>query len=267
MLVDSHCHLDFDILRNNFDTIIHKAEKEGVLALQTICTKISDFNNILNITEMPHSQKVRLFCSIGNHPCNIEDEPLVSCDEISEICNKTPAVIGIGETGLDYHYPISPEVKSKQKLSFSEHIKAAQHTGLPIIIHTRDAEEDTIEMLQTAFRERPFKGVIHCMTGSQHLADECLSIGLYLSASGIITFKNAENIRSVFANTPNDKILVETDSPYLSPSPLRGQTNYPHHVKHVASCLSRIKGITEEEVANITTDNFFRLFNKANKWH
>jgi len=201
-----------------------------------------------------------IWCSVGVHPHEAAAEPLADATPLIERTHD-PKVVGIGETGLDYYYDHAP--REAQKANFRVHIDAARQTGLPLIIHTRDAEDDTIAILREEMDKGPFTGVLHCFTSSKVLADAGLALGLYVSASGIITFKNSGALRAVFAEVPMDRLLVETDAPYLAPVPHRGKPNEPSFVAHTAAALAALKGVTPEEIADATTANFFRLFTKA----
>lgn len=255
-LVDSHCHLNMKDLYDKRDLLIQSAKEAGVLKMQTICTELREFSAIYEITQ----EYDEVFASVGTHPLNLKNNPIPSSHELVKL-SKNDKVIGFGETGLDYHYEKDEDVIQKQKESFIQHIIAAQETGLPIIVHTRDADQDTVAILQEFYNKKRFKGVIHCFTASRWLADECLKIGMYISASGIITFKNADDIRNTFAEIPLDRILVETDSPYLAPVPHRGKMNEPAYVKNVAEKLAEIRDIKYEDVVHNTTQNFLTLFN------
>lgn len=255
MLVDSHCHLDFIELESDIEKVIERAKTSGVEVMQTISTRIRTFNKI-------HEIAIRfdeVYCSIGLHPLHVEEESTTT-EELVSLATSAK-VIGIGETGLDYYY--EAQNRDKQIRSFIEHIKAAQATGLPIIIHTRDAEDDTIEILRAMLKKKVFTGVIHCFTGSERLAHAALDMGFYISASGIITFKKSDMLRKVFKSVPLDKLLVETDAPYLTPMPHRGKTNEPAFVKYTAHCIADLYGEPFETVCRITTDNFFKLFSRA----
>lgn len=257
MLVDSHCHLDFPELHNKMEEILQRAQENDVKILQTICTKISKFKDILAIANTSQN----IFCSVGIHPLNVKDEGIYEAEKIIKLTSNNK-VIGIGETGLDYYY--SEESKNLQQKSLDEHIKAAQETGLPLIIHTRNADDDTINILKSAYKNKEFTGVIHCFTASKRLAYECIDIGFYISASGIITFKNAQDIRNVFMEIPLQNILIETDAPFLAPVPKRGKSNEPAFVKYIAEFLANLRNISYDELSKNTTDNFLRLFNKVN---
>ncbi len=256
MLVDSHCHLEYDSFVAEGDAVIERARAAGVGACVTIGTKLATFPKTLAVAE----KHDRVWCSVGVHPHDAAIEPLVDASALIEL-TQHPKVVGIGETGLDYYYDHSP--RAEQATNFLVHIDAAQQTGLPLIIHTRDAEDDTIAMLREKLGRAPFTGVLHCFSGSAKLAEAGLEMGLYVSASGIITFKNSEALRQVFRDVPLDRLLVETDSPYLAPVPHRGKRNEPSFVPHTAAVLAELKGVTPDEIARITTENFFRLFAKA----
>ncbi len=256
ILVDSHCHLDFDVLRAELPAVLVRAEAAGVRYMQTICTKLAEAELVQEIATSHNN----IFCSVGVHPLELENEPVPTIVQLLALAEH-PKVIGLGETGLDYHY--SKKTSQLQHDSFKAHIMAAQKSGLPLIIHSRDADEDTLNILRHHLIIQPFTGVIHCFTGSYNFAMQCLDLGLYLSASGIITFKNAEEIRRVFAEAPMERTLIETDSPYLAPVPYRGKSNEPAYVAYVAECIAELKGLSTKEVAKITTHNFFTLFNRA----
>ena len=255
MLVDSHCHLDFAELENDINNILSRALSNDITILQTICTKISDFYRVIKIAALSKN----IYCSFGIHPLNVKEGTL-SASQIISLCGHSK-IVGIGETGLDYYY--DKQFIDLQKLSFIEHIKAAQQTGLPLIVHTRDAEEDTLNILQDMLKKASFKAVIHCFTGSKWFAQECLKLGFYISFAGIITFKNAKELQEVAKFVPLDRCLVETDSPYLAPVPYRGRRNEPSFVKEVAECLAMLKNTSFAEVSNTTTENFLRIFDKV----
>jgi TatD DNase family protein len=256
MLIDSHCHLEYDSFATEGDAVIERARAAGVGACVTIGTKLSTFPKTLAVAE----RFERVWCSVGVHPHDAAVEPLTDARPLVE-ATAHPKVIGIGETGLDYYYDSSP--RAEQATNFLVHIDAAQETGLPLIVHTRDAEDDTIAILQEKMKKSPFTGVLHCFTGTDKLAKAGLELGLYVSASGIITFKNSEPLREVFRTVPLDRLLVETDAPYLAPIPHRGKRNEPSFVTHTAAVLAGLKGVSVEDIARITTENFFRLFAKA----
>lgn len=256
MLIDSHCHLEYDSFVAEGDAVIERARAAGVGACVTIGTKLSTFPKTLAVAE----KYERVWCSVGIHPHDAAVEPLTEAKTLVEL-TRHPKVVGIGETGLDYYYDHSP--RAEQATNFLVHIDAAQETELPLIIHTRDAEDDTIAILQEKMKRTPFTGVLHCFTGTAKLAEAGLELGLYVSASGIITFKNSEPLRQVFRAVPMERLLVETDSPYLAPIPHRGKRNEPAFVAHTAAVLAELKGVSVEEIARVTTENFYRLFTKA----
>lgn len=256
MLVDSHCHLEYDSFVDEGAAVIERARAAGVGACVTIGTQLSGFAKTLAVAERYDN----VWCTIGVHPHEAAAEPLTDASVLIDATSH-PKVIGIGETGLDYYYDHSP--RAEQATNFLVHIDAAQETGLPLIIHTRDAEDDTIAMLEEKMKKAPFGAVLHCFSGSAKLAEAGLKMGIYLSASGIITFKTAEALRAVFRDVPLDRLLVETDSPYLAPIPYRGKRNEPSYVVHTAAVLAGLKGVSPEEIARVTTENFFRLFAKA----
>ena len=256
MIIDSHCHLDFKEFKDDLNSILTNAKNNDILGMQTICTKISEFPKILNISE----QYPNIWCSIGTHPHNAEDEIHISKKTMIEIC-KNKNVIGIGETGLDYYYENSK--KDSQIKSFYKHIEVSKETNLPLIIHARDADNDIIDILTKEYKKQKFTGVIHCFTASQELATAALRIGFYISFSGIITFKNAEKIRKSCEIIPINKILVETDAPFLAPMPYRGKRNEPAYITETIKKVAEIKNISLEDTTKFTTNNFFNLFNKA----
>lgn len=256
MLVDSHCHLDYLARDNDLDGVIARARDAGVGAMITICTKLSEFETVRGIA----AREPDVWCSLGVHPHEAEGEGQRSPERLIALAAHEK-VVGIGETGLDYYYEHSP--REAQKESFRAHIEAARATGLPLIVHTRDADEDTVAILREAYAAGPLSGVIHCFTAGAVLARAALDIGFYISVAGIVTFKKAEALRAVVADVPMDRLLIETDSPYLAPVPMRGKRNEPAFVAHTAAALAKLKGMPVAEIADATTDNAFRLFNKA----
>jgi TatD DNase family protein len=256
MLVDSHCHLEYDSFVAEADAVMARAKTAGVDYCVTIGTKLSTFPKTLAVAE----RFANVWCSVGVHPHDAAVEPLADAEPLIERARHAK-VVGIGETGLDYYYDHSP--RAEQIANFRVHIDAARRTGLPLIIHTRDAEDDTIAILGEEMGKGAFSGVLHCFTGSKRLAEAGLALGLYVSASGIITFKRSEELRAVFRDVPLERLLVETDSPYLAPIPYRGKRNEPAFVAHTAVALAELKGVSPDEIARITTENFFRLFKKA----
>lgn len=259
ILVDSHCHLDMLVGYDSHDNIIKRAIESNVHYMQTICTRLEDFPKILVIAENYRN----VFASIGIHPSEVRE--VISASELINLA-KNDRVVGLGETGLDYHYNKDTTQQKLQKQSFEEHIKASCENKLPIIVHTREAEEDTYDIIASYKKTFNFLGLIHCFTASERFARKILDLGFYISVAGIVTFKNADELRSIIKFIPLDRLLVETDSPYLTPVPKRGKTNEPSYVKYVAEVISNLKGITFEECAKQTTDNFFTLFNKASRF-
>ena len=256
MLVDSHCHLDFDVFQHDFASVISNALSVGVGKMLTISTKFSEFQSVLRTA----AKDPAIYCSLGLHPCEVGNE-IIFDNKMIESISKHPKIVGLGETGLDYYHDASH--KELQKQSFVEHIRAAHNTGLPLIIHTRDAEEDTIDILKEHSKTHTFTGVMHCFTGSRWLAEEALKLGLYISFSGIVTFKNAVELQEITRIVPVDRMLVETDAPYLAPTPNRGKRNEPAFVKDTALFLADHLNIPFEEFARKTTANFHNLFTKV----
>ena len=256
MLVDPHCHLDFPEYAGKVGEVLARARTAGVGVCVSIGTELKRFPGVRAVAEAHPN----VWCSVGVHPHESEKELLD--DEASLIeAAAHPKVVAIGETGLDYYYEHSP--RAPQQANFRSHIAAARQTGLPVIVHTRDADDDTIAILRDEMAKGAFTGVIHCFTGTQKLADASLELGLYISVSGIATFKNSAALRDVIKNVPLDRLLVETDAPYLAPVPHRGKTNEPAFVTHTAAMLAELKGVSAQELADATTKNFFRLFSKV----
>jgi TatD DNase family protein len=256
IIVDSHCHLDMLQEHDTLDSYIKRALESDVKYLQTICTRIDNFDNILKIAK----QYDNVFASVGVHPNEVEN--VIQAKELIELA-KDNKVIGLGETGLDYFYNKEPAHHKMQQDSFEQHIIASQENGLPIIVHTRDAESDTASIIARNKKAKNFKGLIHCFTASKEFAAKILDLDMFISIAGIITFKNAEDLREVVRFIPLERILVETDSPYLAPVPKRGKTNEPAYTRFVAECIAELKGVPLQKVAEQTTENFFSLFDKA----
>lgn len=258
MLVDSHCHLDYPDYAGKLDEVLARARAAGVGVCISIGTELKRFPGVKAVAEA-HAD---VWCSVGVHPHEAEKELLD--DEAALVAEAAhPKVVGIGETGLDYYYEHSP--RQPQQDNFRSHIAAARRTGLPVIVHTRDADDDTIAILREEMAKGAFTGLIHCFTGTQKLADAALEMGFYISVSGIATFKNSAVLRDVIKSVPLDRLLVETDAPYLAPVPHRGKTNEPAFVVHTAAMLAELKGVSEAELAAATTENFFRLFPKVTR--
>lgn len=259
MLVDSHCHLNFEQLSSQLDDVVSRADAAGVKHMLTIGTKLREFEAVRQIAE----KYPNIHCSVGIHPHEAEEEGAdVTVETLLELSNH-PRVVAIGETGLDYFYEHSP--REVQKKSFRVHIDAARRTGLPLIVHTRHADEDTIQILTEEYEKGPFTGVIHCFSSGWEVAEKSMEIGFYISISGIVTFKAAEELRNHVQKIPLNRLLVETDSPYLAPMPNRGKTNEPSFVKHTALKVAELKSISEDEISRVTTENFFTLFNKIQR--
>ncbi len=255
-LVDSHCHLDFPELSVEADAVVARAKTAGVGHLLTIGTKITKFDGVLAMAE----RFPNVSCSVGIHPHEAGVEPKMDVEKLTKLAAH-PKVVAFGETGLDFYYEHSP--RADQEKSFRVHIDAARERKLPVIVHTRDADPETAQILAEEMAKGPFTGVIHCFSSGPELAAKALELGFYISFSGIVTFKKADTLREVVKTIPMDRILVETDSPYLAPMPHRGKTNEPSFVTHTADVVAGLKGVTREELAAQTTENFFRLFAKA----
>lgn len=256
MLVDHHCHLDFPDFAAERDAIVARAEAAGVTRMVTISTRIKSFDTYREIAETHAS----VYFSVGTHPHNAHEELDVPVSRIVEL-SAHPKCIAIGEAGLDYHYDKSP--RDAQRVGLLKHIEAARITGLPLVIHSREADGDMGDLLEAEMAKGRFTAVLHCFTGGMRLAERALALGLYVSASGVITFKNSGDLRAVFASVPLDRLLVETDAPYLAPMPYRGRRNEPAYVAHTAAALAEVKGVSAAEIATVTTANFFRLYAKA----
>jgi TatD DNase family protein len=258
MLVDSHCHLDFPDFAPDLGAVVARAHDAGVKTCVSIGTKLSGFDRIREISE----QFPDVWCSVGVHPHEAKVEPLADAAPLIERARHAK-VVGIGETGLDYYYEHSP--RDEQIANFRAHIEAARETKLPLIVHTRDADDDTISVLRDEMGKGAFTGLIHCFTGTRRLAEAALDLGFSISASGIATFKKSEDLRAVLHDVPMDRFLVETDAPFLAPVPNRGKVNEPAFVVHTAAAIAALKGVDKDEFARVTTDNFFRLFTKASR--
>ena len=260
MLVDSHCHLDFPDFADDLDGVVSRAGQAGVGLLLTIGTHITRHAQVVRVAE----RFANVYCSVGIHPHEAGTEPSATVEHLLELASH-PKVVAFGETGLDYFYDKSP--RDRQRASFRIQIEAARRAGLPVIVHTRDADDDTIAILEDEMAKGAFTGLIHCFTGTQKLADAALALGLCISVSGIATFKNSQPLRDVIKSVPLDRLLVETDAPYLAPMPLRGKTNEPSFVVHTAKMLAALKGVSDSELAAATTANFLRLFSKVTPPH
>jgi TatD DNase family protein len=256
MLIDSHCHLDFPDFSGELDAIIGRARAVGVGRMVTISTRIKRHGDLLAIAERFDD----VFCSIGTHPHNAHEELDIAVDEIVRMTEHRK-VVAIGEAGLDYHYDLSP--RDAQERGFRNHVAAARATGLPLVIHSRDADDDMARILEEEMGKGAFKAVLHCFTGGRVLAERAIALGLSISFTGIVTFKKSDELRAIAAALPSDRILVETDAPYLAPGRYRGKRNEPSYVTETAKVLAETRGASTDELARQTTDNFFRLFSKT----
>jgi TatD DNase family protein len=258
MLVDSHCHLDSPEFSDDLDEVVERARAAGVGAMVTISTVLAQAETLREIS----GRFDGVYCTVGVHPHEAKDHAGVSAADLEDLCTH-PTVVGIGETGLDYHYDHSP--REDQQKSFRTHITAARVTGLPLVIHSRGADEDTVEILAEEMEIGPFKGLIHCFSTTRGLAEGAMALGLYISVAGIVTFKAAEDLRDTVRDLPLDRLLVETDSPFLAPVPNRGNRNEPAFVVHTARHIADLKGIPLGELEDATTGNFFDLFDRAER--
>jgi TatD DNase family protein len=255
MLIDSHCHLDFPDFTEERAAVVARALAAGVERMVTISTRVRRFPGILEIAEAFDE----VYCSIGTHPHNAAEELDVTADELVRLAAH-PKVVAIGEAGLDYHYDKSP--RDAQRQGFRIHIAAARLTGLPLVIHARNADADIAAILEEETGKGAFPFILHCFSSGRELARTGVRLGGYVSFSGILTFKNSVELRSIAAEVPHDRLLVETDAPYLAPVPQRGKRNEPAYVAHTAKVLAESIGVSVEEIAAITTENVFRLFTK-----
>jgi len=261
MLIDSHCHLDFPDFADELDDVVMRARTAGVGRMVTICTRLDRLDRVLAIAEAYDD----VFVGAGTHPheAGTPEGEAVTVERLVDL-SAHPKIVGIGETGLDYFYDHSP--REAQQASFRRHMAAARRTGLPMIVHTRDADDDTIRLIAECREDGavgPLRGVIHCFSSGRELAEKAVAMGFYVSLSGILTFKRSDEIRSIVADLPLDRLLVETDAPYLAPVPKRGKRNEPAFVAHTAAMLAEVKNVSVEEVARRTTRNFFALFDRV----
>ncbi len=256
MLVDSHCHLDFPDFADDLDAIVARAAEAGVGRMVTISTRVRRQAQLLAIVD----RYPNVYCSVGTHPHNADEEDGIGADELVAL-TKHPKVIALGEAGLDYFYEHGSH--EAQARGFRAHIAAARVTGLPLVIHTRNADDDCARILEDEMGKGAFRAVLHCYTGGPELAKTAIDLGLSISFTGIMTFKNSQAIRDIAASLPDDRFMVETDSPYLAPPPHRGKRNEPAYVVEVAKVLAQTRGVSYEEICRQTTENFFRLFSKA----
>jgi TatD DNase family protein len=260
MLVDSHCHLDFPDFAEERDAIIARALEAGVGRMVTISTRVRRFPDILAIAEA----YPQVYCSVGTHPHNAGEETDVTVDDLVRLANH-PKVVAIGEAGLDYFYDNAP--RDAQAAGLRTHIAAARITGLPLVIHSRDADEDMASILTEETGKGAFPFVLHCFSSGRALAETGIALGGYVSFSGILTFKRSDALRDIARDLPHDRLLVETDAPYLAPQSRRGRRNEPSYVVETAGVLADAIGVSREEIGRLTTENFFRLFNKVPPAH
>ncbi|CAA7624499.1 TatD family hydrolase [Magnetospirillum sp. SS-4] len=256
MLVDSHCHLDFPDFTDDLDGVVGRAGQAGIGILLTIGTHISRHDQVIRVAERFDN----VWCTVGVHPHEAGVEPFADVETLVRLADH-PKVVGLGETGLDYFYDKSP--RDRQRDSFKMHIEAARRTGLPVIVHTRDADGDTAAILEDEMGKGAFTGLVHCFSSDGQFSEKAVELGLYISASGIMTFKTAEALRDTLRGVPLDRLLVETDAPYLAPVPFRGKRNEPAYAAHTAARLAEVKGVPFAELERATTANFLRLFGKV----
>ena len=258
-VTDSHCHLDFPDFENNLEETIEKAVKSGVTRMVTICTKLQNEPTVRGIAEKFDC----VFYAAGTHPMNAHNQPMIDVSNLLEI-SKHPKFVGIGETGLDYFY--TKETEKDQKESLALHIQAAQKSNLPLIVHSRAADEDIAEILESEFKNAEFNCVMHCFSSGKKLAEKMLDLGFYLSMSGIVTFPKSNELRDIFALAPIEQIIVETDSPYLAPPPYRGKRNEPAYVTLTAEKGAEIFNLSYEDFASQVERNFEKIFPKAQRY-
>ena len=258
MLVDSHCHLDFAEFEPERDEVVQRALDAGVKRMVTISTRVKKFDTIRAIAETYDP----VYCSVGTHPNNAHEELDVTADDLVRFAEH-PKVVAIGEAGLDYHYDYAPPEAQRQ--GFLMHIEAARRTQLPLVIHARSADEDMAEILEQETEKGAFPFILHCFSSGRALAEKGIALGGYISFSGILTFRNSAEIREVASIVPRDRLLVETDAPFLAPVPHRGKRNEPSFVPHTAAVLAETIGVSPEEIAQITSENVFRLFSRMPK--
>jgi len=256
MLVDSHCHLDFPDFAADLEAIVARAATAGIGRIVTISTRVRRLGQLLEIAE----RFPNVYCSVGTHPHHADEEDGISADELIELASH-PKVVALGEAGLDYFYQHGS--REAQERGFRAHIAAARATGLPLVIHTREADEDCGRILEQEVARGSFRAVLHCYTGGRELAMRAVSLGLSISFTGILTFKKSQNLRDLAAELPADRIMVETDAPYLAPGKFRGKRNEPSYVVEVAKVLAETRGVSLDEISRQTTENFFRIFSKV----
>ncbi|WP_455474795.1 TatD family hydrolase [Bartonella sp. B30(2025)] len=255
MLIDTHCHLDFDSIKQDLNGVIQRALNADVKRMITVSTRVSELDKLLAITQAHDN----VFCSVGIHPNHSHEEQNIKNEDLIRLSTH-PKIVAFGETGLDYYYEYSSP-KEQQK-SFLEHIIASRETQLPLIIHSRNADTDMEQILREQMKEGSFPFVFHCYSSGMHLARVGIELGGYISFSGILTFKNASEVREIAKIVPHERLLIETDAPFLAPIPYRGKTNEPSFMRYTAATLAETLGLKIEEIAQITTKNAFHLFNK-----
>jgi TatD DNase family protein len=258
MLVDSHCHLDFPDFDEDRDAVLDRARAAGVETIVSISTRVARFPQLRALVDRYHD----VYCSAGTHPHNAAEEPDVTTEELVRLA-ADPKVVAIGEAGLDYHYDLSP--RAAQRASFLRHIAAARETQLPLVIHAREADDDIGDILEAESGQGTFPAILHCFSSGPDLARRGVELGLYLSFSGILTFRRSDALREIARDVPLDRLLVETDAPYLAPTPHRGRRNEPAYVAETAKVLASVRGLSAEDLAKATTDNFYRIFNKIER--
>ena len=258
MIIDSHCHLEFEPIGSNLNEVIARAIKNNVKYFLSISTTDESFDKILQIV----NEHKNVYGTYGIHPHETKNYESLSTDQIIKKIKLNKKIIGIGESGLDFYYEHSDPII--QKKIFIEHIKAARLLNIPLVVHTRSAEKETYDILKAEMTNNDVKILIHCFTGSKAFAHKLIDLGCYISASGVVTFKKSKDLADTFLSLPNDRILVETDSPYLSPEPLRGKANEPSHIIHTVNFLAKLKNIDPSLFAEKTTSNFFELFGQLN---
>jgi TatD DNase family protein len=256
MLVDSHCHLDFPDFAGDLEAIVARAAAAGVGRIVTISTRVRRHGELLEIAE----RFPDVYCSVGTHPHHADEEEGISADELIRL-TAHPKVVALGEAGLDYFYQHGS--RQAQERGFRAHIAAARATGLPLVVHTREADDDCGRILEEEMAKGPFRGVLHCYTGGRELAMKAIALGLSISFTGILTFKKSQALRDLAAELPAGRIMVETDAPYLAPGKFRGKRNEPSYVGEIAKVLAETRGVSLSEISRQTTENFFKLFSKV----
>ena len=257
ILVDSHCHLDFEDFDDDLDAVLARGRAAGISAIQTICTRLSKFEQVLALANAHEN----IWCSVGIHPHHVAEEENFTSSDLLALAERHAKIIGIGETGLDFYYDTSP--RDQQESSFRKHIAAARDSGLPVIVHTRNADRETCDILREEAEKGNYTGVIHCFSVGREVAETALELGFYISLSGIVTFKNSEPLRKIARDIPLDRLLLETDAPYLAPVPHRGKRNEPAFVRDTAQFVAELTGSSLVDLATKSSENFFRLFSRS----